>query len=97
MIGKHVEEAFKLKKSSLEIIPTGYILVGNEKNTAVINETAGTSLYLGDMVCRMSDGKVGVLGRDFEHATLSSHTVLYNGKVFVLDSQRVSRRKSIVL
>ena len=35
MIGKHVEEAFKLKKSSLEIIPTGYILVGNEKNTAV--------------------------------------------------------------
>ena len=35
LIGKHVEEAFKLKKSSLEIIPTGYILVGNEKNTAV--------------------------------------------------------------
>ena len=35
MIGKHVEQAFKLKKSSLEIISTGYILVGNEKNTAV--------------------------------------------------------------
>ena len=35
LIGKHVEEAFKLKKSSLEIIPTGYILVGNEKKTAV--------------------------------------------------------------
>jgi len=35
LIGKHVEQAFKLKESSLEIIPTGYILVGNEKNTAV--------------------------------------------------------------
>ena len=35
LIGKHVEQAFKLKKSSLEIISTGYILVGNEKNTAV--------------------------------------------------------------
>ena len=78
-------------------ISTASSVAINEKNTAVINETAGTSLYLGDMVCRMSDGKVGVLGRDFEHATLSSHTVLYNGKVFVLDSQRVSRRKSIVL
>ena len=35
LIGKHVEQAFKLKKSSLEVISTGYILVGNEKNTAV--------------------------------------------------------------
>ena len=35
LIGKHVEQAFKLKNSSLEIISTGYILVGNEKNTAV--------------------------------------------------------------
>ncbi len=35
LIGKHVEQAFKLKNSFLEIISTGYILVGNEKNTAV--------------------------------------------------------------
>ena len=35
LIGKHVEQAFKLKNSSLELISTGYILVGNEKNTAV--------------------------------------------------------------
>ena len=35
LIGKHVEQAFKLKNSSLEIISTGYILIGSEKNTAV--------------------------------------------------------------
>lgn len=78
-------------------ISTASSVAINEKNTAVITETAGTSLYLGDMVCRMSDGTVGVTGRDFEYSSLSSHAVLYSGKVFLLDTKRVSRRKSLVL
>ncbi|XCF06806.1 geranylgeranylglyceryl/heptaprenylglyceryl phosphate synthase [Tamlana crocina] len=35
LIGKHVESVSKLRKTQLEIIPTGYILVQNGKETAV--------------------------------------------------------------
>jgi len=35
LIGKHVKAVSKLKNSSLEVIPTGYILIENGKQTAV--------------------------------------------------------------
>jgi len=35
LIGKHVESISKLKESKLEVIPTGYILVENGKETSV--------------------------------------------------------------
>jgi phosphoglycerol geranylgeranyltransferase len=35
LIGKHVESVSKLRKTSLEIIPTGYILIENGKETSV--------------------------------------------------------------
>lgn len=35
LIGKHVEAVSKLKNSNLEIIPTGYILIENGKETSV--------------------------------------------------------------
>jgi phosphoglycerol geranylgeranyltransferase len=35
LIGKHVEAISKLRKTSLEIIPTGYLLIENGKETAV--------------------------------------------------------------
>ena len=35
LIGKHVEAVSKLKKLNLEVIPTGYILIENGKETAV--------------------------------------------------------------
>jgi len=35
LIGKHVESANKLSKTNLEVIPTGYILIENGKQTAV--------------------------------------------------------------
>lgn len=35
LIGKHVEAVSKLRKTQLEIIPTGYILIENGKETAV--------------------------------------------------------------
>ena len=35
LIGKHVEAVSKLKKTTLEIIPTGYILIENGKQTSV--------------------------------------------------------------
>lgn len=35
LIGKHVEAVSRLKKSNLEVIPTGYILIENGKMTSV--------------------------------------------------------------
>lgn len=35
LIGKHVEAVSKLKTSNLEVIPTGYLLIENGKQTAV--------------------------------------------------------------
>lgn len=35
LIGKHVESVSKLRKTNLEIIPTGYILIENGKETSV--------------------------------------------------------------
>lgn len=35
LIGKHVEAVSKLRKSNLEVIPTGYILIENGKETTV--------------------------------------------------------------
>ena len=35
LIGKHVESISKLRKTSLEVIPTGYILIENGKQTSV--------------------------------------------------------------
>ena len=35
LIGKHVEAVTKLKNSVLEVIPTGYILIENGKQTSV--------------------------------------------------------------
>ena len=35
LIGKHVESVSKLRKTNLEVIPTGYILIENGKETSV--------------------------------------------------------------
>jgi len=35
LIGKHVEAVSKLKDTSLEVIPTGYLLIENGKETSV--------------------------------------------------------------
>ncbi|WP_223032605.1 phosphoglycerol geranylgeranyltransferase [Hanstruepera marina] len=45
LIGKHVDSVSKLKETNLEIIPTGYILIENGKETAVqrVTETAPLS------------------------------------------------------
>jgi putative glycerol-1-phosphate prenyltransferase len=44
LIGKHVEAISKLRASKLEIIPTGYILIENGKETSVQKVTGTTPL-----------------------------------------------------
>lgn len=39
LIGKHVQSVSKLKNTSLEVIPTGYVLIESGKKTAVENVT----------------------------------------------------------
>lgn len=53
LIGKHVESVSKLRHSELEVIPTGYILIENGKETAVerVSETLPMSrLNIQDVV-----------------------------------------------
>ena len=53
LIGKHVESVSKLRHSKLEVIPTGYILIENGKETAVerVSETLPMSrLNIQDVV-----------------------------------------------
>lgn len=44
LIGKHVESISKLRDSSLEVIPTGYILIENGKETSVQRVTGTTPM-----------------------------------------------------
>lgn len=45
LIGKHVEAISKLRKTSLEVIPTGYILIENGKETAVEKVTGTKPIF----------------------------------------------------
>jgi len=44
LIGKHVQAVSKLKKTALEVIPTGYILIENGKTTSVEKVTKTTPI-----------------------------------------------------
>jgi putative glycerol-1-phosphate prenyltransferase len=46
LIGQHVAAAPILKKSSLQVLPTGYILVGNDANTTVAHISQTTPIPL---------------------------------------------------
>lgn len=61
LIGKHVESISKLRDSSLEIIPTGYILIENGKETSV-QKVTGTKPMSRDHVQQIADtAKAGEL------------------------------------
>ncbi|MFI1772927.1 geranylgeranylglyceryl/heptaprenylglyceryl phosphate synthase [Thalassobellus citreus] len=61
LIGKHVEAVSKLKETSLEVIPTGYILIESGKETAVERVT-GTKPMLSDNIQDIVDtAKAGEL------------------------------------
>ncbi len=61
LIGKHVESISKLKKTNLEVLPTGYILIESGKKTAVENVT-GTQPMPRENIQRIVDtAKAGEL------------------------------------
>jgi phosphoglycerol geranylgeranyltransferase len=61
LIGKHVEAISKLRASKLEIIPTGYILIENGKETSVQKVTGTTPLKRGNIQHIVDTAKAGDL------------------------------------
>lgn len=61
LIGKHVEASSKLRKSKLEVIPTGYILIENGKETSVQKVTGTIPLKRGNVQHIVNIAKAGDL------------------------------------
>jgi putative glycerol-1-phosphate prenyltransferase len=61
LIGKHVEASSKLRNSKLEVIPTGYLLIENGKETSVQKVTRTTPLKREDVQHIVDIAKAGEL------------------------------------
>lgn len=61
LIGKHVQSVSKLKDSNLEVIPTGYILIENGKETAVQRVSETKPLQRANIQCIVDTAKAGEL------------------------------------
>lgn len=61
LIGKHVKAVSKLKQMSLEVIPTGYMLIENGKITSVQKVTETTPLKTTDIQTIVDTAKAGEL------------------------------------
>jgi len=61
LIGKHVESVAELRKTNLEVIPTGYILIENGKTTSVERVTETTPISKGDIQKIVDTAKAGEL------------------------------------
>ncbi len=61
LIGKHIDAVSKLKHSNLDVIPTGYILIANGKQTAVEKVTRTKPLSREDIPRIVDTAKAGEL------------------------------------
>jgi len=61
LIGKHIKAVPKLLESNLEVIPTGYILLENGKETAVQRVTATKPLSINNVELIKNTAKAGEL------------------------------------
>jgi putative glycerol-1-phosphate prenyltransferase len=61
LIGKHVEVVSKLRVSKLEVIPTGYVLIENGRETSVQRVTQTTPLKRDNIQHIMDTAKAGEL------------------------------------
>jgi len=61
LIGKHVEAVSKLAKTQLEVLPTGYILIENGKQTAVERVSNTNPLSRTNKQCIVDTAKAGAL------------------------------------
>lgn len=61
LIGKHVDSVSKLKSTNLEVIPTGYVLVENGKQTSVERVTHTKPISRDNIECIVNTAKAGEL------------------------------------
>ena len=61
LIGKHVEAVSKLKNTTLEVIPTGYILIENGKSTSVERVSKTKPLKRSEVETIVNTAKAGEL------------------------------------
>ena len=61
LIGKHIEAVSKLKNTKLEIIPTGYVLIENGKETSVQRVTQTKPLKRNQLQFIVDTAKAGEL------------------------------------
>ena len=61
LIGKHVASVSKLRNSSLEVIPTGYLLIENGKETAVQRVTLTEPMPINKVQAIVDTAKAGEL------------------------------------
>lgn len=61
LIGKHVEAVSKLYKTQLEVLPTGYILIENGKQTSVERVSNTNPLSRTNKQCIVDTAKAGAL------------------------------------
>ena len=61
LIGEHIKAARQLKKSKLEIIPTGYVLIGAEKKISTRQITQTTPIKTSDVNLAVSTSIAGEL------------------------------------
>ncbi|OEK09306.1 geranylgeranylglyceryl/heptaprenylglyceryl phosphate synthase [Flavivirga aquatica] len=61
LIGKHVEAVSKLRKTNLEVIPTGYVLIESGKKTAVERVTGTSPMLRSNIEYIVDTAKTGEL------------------------------------
>lgn len=59
LIGKQIEAVSKLRETDLEVIPTGYILIGDSNDTAVVNVSQTKPINSEDIKNTVDTAKAG--------------------------------------
>ena len=92
LIGKHVDAVSKLKSTTLEVIPTGYILIENGKDTAVQKVTATKPLSRANVQYIVDTAKAGeLLGMKLIYLEAGSGaTDAINGQIISAVKQEIS-------
>ena len=91
LIGKHVEAVSKLSKANIEIIPTGYILIENGKQTSVERVSKTQPMLRNDFEAIKKTAKAGeLLGMKLIYLEAGS------GAKSAVDSKIISEVKAIL-
>ena len=91
LIGKHIEAVSKLKKTNLEVIPTGYMLIENGKETSVQKVTQTLPMSRNDIQLVVDTALAGeLLGMKLIYLEAGS------GAIRPIDTKMISEVKNAI-